>query len=64
MFVIHKHDKKSNKDYAVLEDIVFCTIEHQKDYVKESMTDNLTWLNDGAGGKDDPRSSNFSRLST
>ena len=40
--------KKSNKDYVVLEDKVFCTIGHQKDYIKDSKTDNLTWSNDCA----------------
>ncbi len=49
--------KKSNKDYVVLEGHVFCTIGHQKEYVKGIRTDNLTWSNDGAGGKDDPRCS-------
>jgi hypothetical protein len=49
--------KRSNKDCVVLEDMVFCTIEHQKDYAKKSTSYNLTWSNDGADGKDYPRSS-------
>ena len=41
----------------VFEGRVFCTIGHQKEYAKGNLMDNLTWPNDGAGGKDDPRCS-------
>jgi len=51
---------KSNKDYVALEGSVFCTIGHQKEYVKSMRTDNLTWSNHGAGEKEDPRCSDLS----
>ena len=43
----------------VLEGSVFRTIGHQKEHVKSMQTDNLTWSNDGAGGKEDPQCSEF-----
>jgi hypothetical protein len=49
--------KKSNKDYVVLEGHVFCTIGHQKEYVKGIQMEDLTWSNDDAGGKADQRCS-------
>ena len=41
------------------DDMVFCTVKCQKDFVKNMCIDHLTWKNDGANGKDDPKHSEY-----
>jgi hypothetical protein len=52
---------RAKKSSAALkdEDVVFCTITCQDKYIKDSSVDNLNWTNDGAGGKDDKKHSQY-----
>jgi hypothetical protein len=52
---------RAKKSTAALkdEDVVFCTITCRDKYIKDSSIDNLNWTNDGAGGKDDKKHSQY-----
>ena len=59
-FVCYAAMVKKGKDLTVFDDTkVFCTIKHHKEYVKSINVGNLTWKNDGGGGKKDEHHSEY-----
>ena len=54
---------KSKKIKETHEELVFCTVDHQIKFDRETSVDNLTWTNDGQDGKNDPNTSEALLLS-
>jgi hypothetical protein len=50
---------RGTKPVECIDGVVFCTLKCQKQYLKDLSEDNLNWTNDGLGGKDDERSSQY-----
>ena len=54
---------KSKKIKEAHEELVFCTVDHQLKFDRETSVNNLTWTNDGRDGKNDPNTSEALLLS-